>query len=194
MVEGIYDPRVTITDDDDDDQCCGAAATTLTQMKELPKTRWTFYGTLVSTVNVSAETMEKITDLEEFIYNRKKSGEVVFYARFTRGRIFETEWFVDTMQQHGINVDPASIPEPSTQSPAQHVYTRGRVARHQPVDFAWQTSRLLVKKKSYVPAPPQQSSAVDYTRMPLRDCEDHRAAAGEHPGADGERDRWLQCV
>ena len=47
--------------------------------------RWTFYGTLLSTANITAESVGRLPRLVEFIHHRRREDDAsVLYARFDR--------------------------------------------------------------------------------------------------------------
>lgn len=98
--------------------------------------RWVFYAKLISTANISPETMEKIPNLHEFIYDRRNSdGAIMVYVQFKRGLTIRVDWFLEQMSALGIRVDPSSIQPPKNQ--AEYPMTKGKVALGGRVDFHW---------------------------------------------------------
>ena len=51
----------------------------------IARQRWTFYGTLLSTANITAENMGRLPRLVEFIHHRRREDDAsILYARFDR--------------------------------------------------------------------------------------------------------------
>ena len=143
--------------------------------------RWVFYAKLISTANISPETMEKIPNLHEFIHDRRNSDDAIMvYVQFKRGLTIRVDWFLEQMSALGIQVDPSSIQPPKNQ--AEYPLTKGKVALGGRVDFHW-CCKALQRKMEWQAAEKKQVAAQK------KQVAEEESSGDERPTPTGKKTR-----
>jgi hypothetical protein len=77
----------------------------------LARPRWTFYATLLSTANITAESVGRLPRLVEFIHHRRREDDAsILYARFDRrSRLTEVCFIIVWLRVHTPHTSDTTI-------------------------------------------------------------------------------------